>query len=187
MGTSLSRGYQYLEVRWCADQLLGTNSGRHVRPFASHMGLKLIPQRFCNALRAPILTPIWTLGSADRLPVPFCTNLVCVCRFRLLFGTVAPSVPFWVPISPAFARPIFKFFDIFEKVAFCFLIRPYIQKITLNLITKPKTLVHDTKNTQNTQLHFPKSKFFKNPYFQKLEIHSNQCFPLIFRARLWRA
>ena len=47
--------------------------------------------------------------------------------------------------------------------------------------------IHNTQHAQSTKLNFRRSNFFKNTVFQKLDIDSNQRFPLICMARLWRA
>ena len=63
-----------------------------------------------------------------------------------------------------------------------------ISTITLNLIETFKLTfemtVYNTKHTNNTKTHFQHSDFLNNPHFRKLDIHSNQRFPLVFMARL---
>ena len=48
----------------------------------------------------------------------------------------------------------------------------------INFLYKTHPTHHDTFST---------IQLFKNPYFQELDIHSNQRLSLIFMARLWRA
>ena len=46
-----------------------------------------------------------------------------------------------------------------------------------------KATIHNTKHTKYTNT-FSKNQLVQNPYVQKLDIHSNQRFPLILMARL---
>ena len=55
--------------------------------------------------------------------------------------------------------------------------------MTLNLIKALKTIVYNA-NTPKTPEYIQKSNFFNNQYLQELDIHSNQCFPLICMFRL---
>ena len=57
-----------IRARWCADQLLDTGSGRHVRPAAYRMGLKKVPRRFCEALGAPMLAFFRNFGVSRTVP-----------------------------------------------------------------------------------------------------------------------
>ena len=57
--------------------------------------------------------------------------------------------------------------------------------MTHNLMETLKLTINNTKHTPKTQRHLQKPNFFKNRYFQKSYIHSNQPFPLIFMASLY--
>ena len=54
-----------------------------------------------------------------------------------------------------------------------------IHKIfVLNLIATPKITIYNIKHTSNTQIHV--HLFFKNPYFQKIDIRKNRNFMIIY-------
>ena len=56
--------------------------------------------------------------------------------------------------------------------------------MTLNFIGALKFTFYGTKHTNNTKIHFQESNCCKKPFFRKLEIYSDRCFPPMFMARL---
>ena len=68
------------------------------------------------------------------------------------------------------------FFDPSEKAKPQFKICSYIQKMTPNLTTAPKTSIYNTKHSQHIKLNFPESNFFNESNFTKIRHPSKSAF-----------
>ena len=105
-----------------------------------------------------------------------------IFRFNRFGGRSLSRIYIYIYIYKYTYALNFKCFDIFEKLQKLFLMCSYIQNTTLNHIESFQLAIYKTNHTQNTNIHFQKSKVFKRTYFQKIVVRCNQCCPLIFMA-----